>query len=167
MNKKSGLTFLWFLLVFIVLGLWREYVFVNINNVIYFKYYKYTTAPIPFGFGWLTRYSYSTLYYIKYPLTVLFVLVYFGLNFYFLKKIKVSFFYIKILMLAYIVIVLMSAVLMLYAYYFHHRLNGDAYLVSRGLMGLAQSPLIGFVLFALYLWDKNKLHQNEKRNSSF
>ncbi|MCX7727852.1 MAG: hypothetical protein N2203_00110 [Bacteroidia bacterium] len=156
-----------FLILFILLGLFREYMFVNINNVIYFKYYKNTTMPIPYGFGWLTQFSHATLYYIKYPLTFLFVIIYFILNFYFLKQMKVYAFYIRILIISYIFLFALSIILMLYAYYFHQKLNETEYSLSRGLMGLAQSPLISFVLFALYLWDKNKLHHHEKRNTDF
>lgn len=156
-----------FLLVFVLLGLLREYIFININNLIYFKYYKNTTIPIPFGFGWLTKFSYSALYYIKYPLTILFVLIYLGWSIFFLKQMNVFSFYIRILILSYIVIIAISSILMLYAYFFHQKLNDDEYSLSRGLMGLAQSPLINFVLFALYLWDKNKLQTHEKRNTGF
>ncbi|GIV29494.1 MAG: hypothetical protein KatS3mg028_0560 [Bacteroidia bacterium] len=167
MMKAISVKLFFFLIAFVLLGLFREYVFVNVNNVIYFKYYKNTTMPIPFGFGWLTKMTYATLYYIKYPLTVLFVVIYFSLNFYFLKQMGVYSFYKKILLLAYIFIFIVSAALMLYAYYFNQKLNDDEYSVSRGLMGLAQSPLIGFVLFVLYLWDKNKLYRHEKRNADF
>lgn len=75
--------------------------------------------------------------------------------------------YIKILILSYILIIITSAILMLYAYYFHQRLDDNEYSISRGLMGVAQSPLISFVLFVLYLWDKNKFQQHEKRNTNF
>lgn len=156
-----------FLVVFVLLGLFREYVFVNINNLIYFKYYKNTTVPIPYGFGWLTKFSYGTLYYLKYPLTVFFVFIYFVLSFSFLKQMNVTSLYTKTLILSYIAILFISTSLMMYAYFFHQKLNEDEYTVSRGLMGIAQSPLICFVLFALYLWDKNKLKHHEKRHSSF
>jgi len=161
---------LFFLVFFISLGLFREYVFLNINNIIYFKYYKYTTMPIPFMFSWLTRYSYVTLYYLKYPLTIFFVLIYFFSNFYFLKTTitditKFSFYY-KILITAYVVIFIISTLLMGYLFITNQKLNDDEYLISRGLMGLAQSPLISFVLFTVYLWDKNKLQIHEKGNNS-
>jgi len=155
-----------FLLFFVCLGLFREYVFININNIIYFKYYKNTTVPIPFGFGWLTKFSYATLYYLKYPLTILFVVIYYFSNIFFLKSFSVSFFYIRILKWAYVVIIVVSALLMLYAYFFHQKLNDDEYSISRAFMGIAQSPLISFILFALYLWDKNKFQNHEKRHSS-
>lgn len=161
--KKFLFRLVLFLVFFIVLGLLREYIFVNINNIIYYKYYKNTTLSIPFGFGWLIKFSYTTLYYLKYPLTVLFVLIYYYLNYSFLKQLSVKVFYIKTLSLSYAFIFFVSAVLMLYAYFTHHQLNADEYFISRGLMGLAQSPLISFVLFALYLWDKNYYH--EKRHS--
>lgn len=153
-----------FLIIFITFGLFREYVFVNVNNIIYFKYYKTTSMPIPFGFMWLTKLSYAYLYYLKYPLTILFVLIYYLLNYWFLRITVSNKFYIHILSIAYILIFVISAIVMIYGYLIHHKLNSDEYLFSRGLMGLAQSPLISFVLFALYLWDKNKLHTHEKRN---
>jgi hypothetical protein len=161
---------LFFLIFFVSLGLFREYVFVNINNIIYFKYYKSTTFPIPFIFNWLTYFSYSTLYYLKYPLTILFVLIYLISNIYFLKtaiidKTKFLFYY-KILIAAYIVIFVISAILMSYLFITNQKLNDDEYHISRGLMGLAQSPLISFVLFAVYLWDKNKLQIHEEGNNN-
>ena len=155
-----------FLIFFICLGLFREYVFININNVIYFKYYKNTSVPIPFGFGWLTKFSHSTLYYLKYPLTILFVVVYYFSNIFFLKNFSVNFFYIRILNWAYGILVFTSALLMLYAYFFHQKLNDSEYSISRSFMGIAQSPLISFILFVLYLWDKNKFQNHEKRHSN-
>lgn len=165
MNKEKIIKIIIFLLTFGFLGLFREYVFLNINNVIYFKYYKNTTMPIPFGFSWLTHFSYSFLYFIKYPLTIGFVSIYFLFNYFFLKMFNVYPIYLRLLIYAYIIIVVISTVLMLYAYFFHQKLNEDEYSISRALMGLAQSPLISFVLFALYLWDKNKFTSHEKRNS--
>lgn len=165
--KVSLIKLFLFLLFFVLLGLFREYIFLNINNVIYFKYYKNTTVPIPFGFGWLTKLSFEQLYFLKYPLTIIFVIIFFISNFFFLKQMQVYPLYIKILILCYILIIITSAILMLYAYYFHQRLDDNEYSISRGLMGLAQSPLISFVLFVLYLWDKNKFQQHEKRNTSF
>lgn len=165
MIKVIRIKLFFFLVLFVLLGLFREYVFVNINNVIYFKYYKNTTMPIPFGFGWLTQFSYSVLYYMKYPLTVLFVTTYFFLNLYFLRQMGVHSFYRRILILAYTLIVVISSALMLYAYYVNQKLNEEEYFISRGLMGLAQSPLISLVLFVLYLWDKNKQYHHEKRNA--
>lgn len=156
-----------FLIFFIILGLFREYVFININNILYFKYYKHTSVPIPFGFGYLTKLSYAGLYYLKYPLTILFVALYYVSNRFFLKQFQVSRLYIQILNISYLFLLFISALLMLYAYLSHQKLNDDEYSVSRALMGLAQSPLISFVLFAVYLWDKNKLPHYEKRNSDF
>lgn len=152
------------LLFFMILGLLREYVFININNIIYFKYYKQTSVPIPFGFGGLTKFSFAELYYLKYPLTLGFVVVYYVSNRFFLKQFQVSDLYIQVLNIVYFCLLFISALLMLYAYLFHQKLNDDEYLISRGLMGLAQSPLIGFVLFVVSLWDKNKLYHYEKRN---
>lgn len=152
------------LLFFVILGLSREYVFININNIIYFKYYKQTSVPISFGFGGLTKFSFAELYYLKYPLTLIFVAVYYVSNRYFLKQFQVSDWYVQLLNIAYFCLLFISALLMLYAYLFHQKLNDDEYLISRGLMGLAQSPLISFVLFVVFLWDKNKLHHYEKRN---
>ncbi|GIV26275.1 MAG: hypothetical protein KatS3mg027_0089 [Bacteroidia bacterium] len=155
-----------FLIIFAITGLIREYVFQTLNNLIYYKYYKTTSIPIPFGFVWLTRFSYVTLYYLKYPLTIVFVGIFYSLNLFFLKKFQVPSFYIRILTLSYLVLISLSILSMFYAYFFSQKLNDDEYLFSRGLMGIAQSPLIGFVLFVLYLWDKNKLQQHEKRNSN-
>lgn len=155
-----------FLLFFMILGLLREYVFININNIIYFKYYKQTSIPIPFAFGGLTKFSFAELYYLKYPLTLVFVAVYYASNRFFLKQFQVSDWYIQLLNIAYFCLLFISALLMLYAYLFHQKLNHDEYSISisLGLMRLAQSPLIGFVLFVVSLWDKNKLHHYEKRN---
>ncbi len=145
------------------MGLFREYVFININNLIYFKYHKNTTVPIPFEFVWLTKLSYENLYYLKYPLTILFVLIYYFSNYFFLKTFASKTFYTNTLKLVYLSILITSVLLMLYGYFIHEKLNGDEYYFSRGLIGFAQSPLSAFVLFALYLWEKNKLHHHEKR----
>ncbi len=152
------------LVFFILLGYFREYVFINFNNLIYFKFYKSTTMPIPSAFLFFTKFSYATLYYVKYPLTITFVAIYIITSIISLKFLRMNNWYQKLLLIIYGIIILLSVILMIYGYFFKLKLNDNEYTISRWLMGIAQSPFILFTLITLYLWEKTKLIKNEKGN---
>ena len=82
---KMALKYLSILSVFAFLGFSREFVFVNINNQLYKTYYKNNDIFISKSLTFLSNYNYETLYYAKYPLTFLYVILYFTVSFYSVK----------------------------------------------------------------------------------
>jgi hypothetical protein len=155
-NKYVILVF--FGLAFIIIGTYREYFFILINNIMTVKYYgRVNRMPAPDSLRFLENLDYATLYYSKYPLTVLSFLVFYGLSYWCLKSLRIDKNLLKWLTYSYLLLLLLSTVSMLWGYFIKVRLQDDEYTFSRWLMGIAQSPLVVlFLLAASKLLEKKK-----------
>ncbi len=148
MLKNKYLLFFLFGLVFIFFGSYREYFFISINNIMTIKYYgKPTSMAVPNSLMFIYNLDYKTIYYLKYPLTILSFLLFYGLSFWCLKSLTNDKNLLKWLTYSYLVLLLLSTISMLWAYFVKVKLQDDEYTFSRWLMGIAQSPLL--VLFFL------------------
>ena len=96
----------------------------------------------------LFNFSYENLYYLKYPLTILFASIFFGLNFYSVKILSLTKSNHLYVIYTYAVMLLIAGLSMTYAYLFTKNLANDEYTLSRWLLGVAQSPLICLFLLA-------------------
>lgn len=137
-----------FLLLFGFLGYCREFFFVNLNNIMYRKYYGHTDIPVPSVMGLFDTFSYQTLYYSKYIYTLIWTLLFFCLNYLALKNLGSGKNLVRFLIYSYILLLFLAAVSMTYGYFINGRLQDDEYTLSRWLMGIAQSPLICLILLA-------------------
>jgi hypothetical protein len=147
MPKIKWLITVFFL--FAILGYWREFFFVHINNIMFHKYHNSQPAlPIPDIMYPFTKISYNALYYSKYPYTLIWTCLFFAANYFALKKLTSTPFLIKILFFAYLIILLLAAFAMGYGYFINERFQNDEYTLSRWLLGIAQSPLICLILLA-------------------
>lgn len=137
-----------FLVLFWLLGYLREYFFVNLNNIMYQKYYGHTTLPIPNSMQYFLSISYGSLYYSKYLYTLVSILLFFGLSYLAVKKLspgeKLAFF----LAYSYLILLILAGISMVYGYFINNRLQDDEYTVSRWLLGVTQSPIICLILIA-------------------
>lgn len=159
-HLKTNLKYLLFLSIFAILGFSREFVFVKINNRLYSLFYNHNDYLLPNSLSFLNQFDYNTLYYIKYPLTVLYFLFYFFTSYIAInqlcqnKKITIWVIYIYALLLA------LASISMAYNYLIENQLDGDEYTFSRWLMGIAQSPLVAFFMIAASkLYDKFQTEQ--------
>ena len=147
-NLKTNLKYLLFFSIFAILGFSREFLFVNINNQLYSLYYKNSEYILPNSLSFLNNIEYTTLYYLKYPLTVLYFLAYFFTSFFSVKFIclhkRNSIWVIYI----YVLLLVLSGISMTYNYFINNQLAGNEYTFSRWLMGIAQSPLVAFFMIA-------------------
>ncbi len=140
--------FFLFLFIFLCLGYFREFFFVQMNNILYQKYYGTQTAlPVATIMSVFQRFSYSNLYYSKYLFTIAWVAVFYLANFYVLKKLADAPL-IKYLNYAYIIMFVLGVLSMAYGLVVNNRLQDDEYTLSRWLMGIAQSPIICLILLA-------------------
>jgi hypothetical protein len=150
---KTSLKYLFFISVFAFLGFSREFIFVNLNSQLYSLFYKRNDFVLPNSLSYFNQFDYSTLYFIKYPLTILYFLAYFFASYFTIKqlsghkKIAQSIIYIYLILLA------LASISMLYNYVINSKFDGDEYTISRWLMGIAQSPLVAFFVLA-----SSKLH---------
>ncbi len=142
------LNYILLIVAFGVLGYFREFFFVNLNNIMFKKYYNHTDLPIPFIMKPFEIFSYTFLYYSKYLFTVFFTFLFFAFGHFGLKKICNSKKINKIHFYSYVVLVLLASVFMAYGLLINNRLQDDEYTFSRWLLGIAQSPIICFILLA-------------------
>ena len=156
--KNLSFKYLLFFILFALLGFSREFIFVNLNDRLYTMYYGHEESLLPNGLQFIKNYSYNTIYYSKYVLTILYFLAY-GLASYMAINIICSDKpFAKWVIYLYLFIVVISGITMLYNYFINEQLDGDNYLFSRWLMGIAQSPLIVFFMIASHLlYKKMKL----------
>ena len=160
--KQRTKYLLLFIVIFAFLGFSREFLFVNINNLLYKLYYGRLSVPFPESLSFLETLDYTTLYYLKYPLTILYFLAYFFSSLYAVKLICNDKKYSRWTIYIYALLLILAGISMAYNYLINNKLNGEEYLFSRWLMGIAQSPLVAFFIIASNTLYKNL--QNEKNN---
>jgi uncharacterized RDD family membrane protein YckC len=107
----------------------------------YYLYNGETTVPVNSSFSFFLTLSFNTLYYLKYLFTFLFAGAFYGLSFWCIKFYTHNSNLLRWLTYCYLVLLILSAVLMLWSYFVQSKLDTDEYTISRWLMGIAQSPL--------------------------
>lgn len=160
MNIKLKILFIF--LLFGIVGYFREFFFVQLNVILYQKYYNQINEGVKLSYfmKYFHQFNYSTLYYSKYIFTLVSVGLFYGLNYmalYTLNHKK----NIKFLKFCYLVLLTLASVSMLYGYLINNRLQDDEYTLSRWLLGIAQSPIVFIILVAA-----NELNNtlNKKQN---
>jgi hypothetical protein len=147
-HVKPAVKYIVFISLFAVLGFSREFLFVNINNQLYKLYYGHSSLPLPDSLSFIANIDYSTLYYSKFALTLVFYLAYMGTTLLALKLAvndkKITRWAIYI----YLLLLILAALSMLYNYLANNRIDGEEYTFSRWLLGIAQSPLVAFFMIA-------------------
>ncbi len=150
--KKATRTKIFIVLLialYIATGFFREFIFLNINEQSRVTFYKLTDSHVAASMQWLSGLSYSTLYYAKWPLTLLFT-AYFAfiaaaiINLWFANKN-----YVKITWLAYAIT--FAAGLL---FYLAGSLTGareSTYGIARFLAGLTETPALLVMLLASFL----------------
>lgn len=160
MKQRKYSLYLVFFLVFAALGYCREYFFVHLNNILYIKYYQRPSdLPVPPLMRIFESQSYAALYYSKYMYTLVWTALFFSAGYLALKKLSWQQGLLKLYFYAYALILMLSALSMLYAYFIRQDLQNDEYTLSRWLMGIAQSPIICLLLLA-----SEKLYQKSLKS---
>jgi len=139
---------IFFLLIFGSLGYFREFFFVNLNNIMFQKYYNHTDLPIPSVMSFFNSFSYQTLYYSKYFLSLFWISLFFFANYMALKHLTEKKILLKFLAYSYLILLSLAAIAMIYGYFINGHLQDDEYTLSRWLLGIAQSPIICLILIA-------------------
>ena len=145
---KTSLKYILFICLFAFLGFSREFLFVNINNQLYYLFYHQINKSLPHSLRILDNLDYTTLYYVKYPLTIAYFFFYFFSSYFAVKLTcthKKNSLWVVYL---YSILLVLSSISMTYNYFFNNQLNGNEYTFSRWLMGIAQSPLVAFFIIA-------------------
>ena len=149
--KEALLVFL-LIIIFIVVGFFRDAVFMNINSQLYKLYFKNYEYTLPTWLSTFENWPYMKLYYFKYVLTALFVLLYLILS-----LISVSIFSdniknIKWVFYTYGIVLAMSVITYSTGYFLNNFPKG--FLFTRNLLGLLQSPFIVMIIIPALKLEK-------------
>jgi hypothetical protein len=151
--------YLLFILLFGIFGYLRERFFEHMNIILAAVYrgtdeYAHVHQSPPILMKPLLNWSYPTLYYSKYPFTLLWIVLFWILSFFALKKIAEVKKLTAFLHRSYLIMIGAAFISMAVGYLLNDTLKNDEYTFSRWLLGIAQSPLICLILLAsekLYL----------------
>lgn len=132
------------ILGFIVLGFTRDFLFENINFQLYKLWYGAEEYHLPPSLGFFENWDADSLYYLKFPLTIVTVLIFFGMAhftvwYYFRER-----GYIWLNLAAHSLFLLIGGLSYLYGVLFDDFNNG--YHFSRLFLEFLQSPLLLMII---------------------
>ena len=156
MNRKIKIAF--FILLLLLLGFFRETLFVSINSVLYDKFHNENNHHVVWCLSFLNLLSYQTIYITKWFITPFFAFTYWLIQKKFLfflfndKRIE------QWLGILYLSLFLLAGIFLLIGWAFGNMDSG--YTFSRLFMGLLQSPAPCMILIpAMYLYRKTNINQ--------
>ncbi len=148
------------IILFVVIGFLRDFIFVNINYQIGYLDQKtylgnqainYTHSSLSFLYNW----SASSLIYLKWILTLVFTIIYWAISYLAIHSLYPTKKVFKIITGLYLSIILISSLLYLSGYFLISHVA--AFRLSRVFMGFAQSPILAMILIpAFKLLEQNK-----------
>lgn len=153
---KEGLLILALIILFIAVGFFRDAVFMNINSQLYKLYFKNYDFTLPDWLSFFDSWPYMKLYYFKYVLTALFILLYLILSLLSVKVFTGNAKNIKWVFYAYAIVLFLSLITYAGGQLFNNFPKG--YLFTRNLVGLLQSPFIVMIIIPAL-----KLESNSKK----
>jgi len=150
--KRKGIIFL-FVTLLITSGFIRELVFVNLNTIIINVKFNESYAYNHF-FSFFSSFDYKTLYILKWFLTTFFIGLFMFLQLKFSMFLFNEIYFKKWLIFFYVLLIVLATLSYLIGWLFN--VNKEAYLISRLLLGLLQSPFpIIFLTPVNYFYKKN------------
>jgi hypothetical protein len=161
MRTRSVLFFSIIILYLIGLGYLRDHLFVHINYQIYKLLYNSSfDYRLPPDMKWLERFSYTQLYYGKFPLTLLFSFLYFLPTLLVVKRIFPEKKFTRYTVSAYLCIFTGSLLIYMLGYVCYKfgmvEFQKKTYSVSRYIMGYMQSPLLLMILVLAFKISTSK-----------
>lgn len=140
-----------FFILFAVLGYYREKFFVALNHLMFIKFYGHgNDAPLDPFIHFFDQYEYSTLYYMKYPATILSIALFGTLSFFSVRLILGTKKLWRWVVYSYLILLTLAGVSMAFGYLVNGRLADDEYTLSRWLVGIIQSPIITIIIIAAH-----------------
>jgi hypothetical protein len=137
-----------FFLAFGILGYLREMFFIYLNSILFSKYYgRSDTISVPSIMKAFERLDYLTLYYAKYPLTLIWAAAFLAMSYYCLRVLGAGRMT-RTLVICYAIVIAFSAASIGISFLLHGKPEADEYTLSRWLLGIAQSPLICLIMVA-------------------
>ncbi|HRG57923.1 MAG TPA: hypothetical protein PK323_03145 [Bacteroidia bacterium] len=149
---REGFLILILIIVFIVIGFFRDAVFMNLNSQLYKLYFKNYEYTLPNWLSVFEEWPYMKLYYFKYVLTAIFVVLYFLLSLTSVFAFSGNKKNIKWVFYAYGIVLFLSLLTYIGGYALNNFPKG--FLFTRNLMGLLQSPFIVMIIIPALKLEK-------------
>jgi hypothetical protein len=149
MPTRNKLLLAGIILLFILTGFFREHVFLNWNEQMRVTYYNSPDPHVSPSMQWLSAFDYATLYYLKWPLTLLFSVLFAA---YAVAAVQLAFGnkkYNRITWLAYAGVFTLSFLFFATGWLLNNR--EGTYVISRFLAGMIETPAMLAVLMASFL----------------
>jgi len=149
MSNRSKFIVTGIVILFILTGFFREFVFLNINEQMRVTYYHSPDPHVAPSMQWLSAFDYATLYYLKWPLTLAFAAVfatYAALTVRLMFRDKL---YVRVTWLAYAGVFTLS-----FVFFGIGLLSGSreaTYDIARFLAGIIETPAMLVVLVSSFL----------------
>jgi hypothetical protein len=156
MKGFRTITALFLVILFLVFGFVRDFVFINLNEQASVTYYHSIESHVSASLHFLSAYTYPQLFALKWILTIAFALLFMGLTIAIVRLFYKEKIFLYLTMIAYGVLFLLAAIFFILGQIIPLQLNG--YLISRFLMGIAEGPVVLMVLlpaFKLSLWRRS------------
>ena len=148
-RRKKFLIVSFLVIIYLLTGFFREYIFTNVNEQMRVTYYHDTDSHVSAGMQWLSDFNYSTLYYAKWPMTLFFTALFAFLA---ATTIKIAFNEKKLIRICWITY---GAVFLLgFIFYFIGSAAGNpetTYEIARFLAGLTETPALLIIISAAFL----------------
>jgi hypothetical protein len=148
MNRKTKLIAACLILVFILTGFFREFVFLNVNEQMRVTYYKVSDSHVAPAMTWLSTFSYTTLYYMKWLLTAAFTFLFATMSAVTIKVVFADKKLVRIGIYTYAIVFLAS-----FFFFLAGALSGNTettYAIARFLAGLIESPAMLIILLSAF-----------------
>jgi hypothetical protein len=139
-------------ILFVAIGFYRDHFFVNLNYQLTTLYYHNSDYVLPNSLFFLEGMDYMQLYYLKYPMTGVFIILYFSITLWAVHLFFGEKKYRRWVWFSYIIITFGAGLLFLVLYLFSG--YEGAYPLTRKLLEFAESPLMAMLLFPVILLDK-------------
>jgi hypothetical protein len=142
-----------FLLIFGIIGYFRERFFEHLNIILAGVYrgtdeYSLLNLKMPAVMAPFSKMSYATLYYAKYGFTLIWAIVFYTISYFALRKLAANKNILKFLTWSYLLLLILAGISMAIGYFINSTLKNDEYTFSRWLLGITQSPIICLILLA-------------------
>lgn len=135
--------------IYLVTGFSREYVFTNVNEQMRVNYYHSSDSHVSPGMLWLSDFSSAKLYYAKWIMTLLFMIL-----FAFLAATIIRIAFEEKKMVRYCWIIYGAVFITGFIFYYIGSLSGNpetTYEIARFLAGLTETPALLIIISAAFL----------------
>lgn len=135
-------------ILYIITGFFREFVFLNVNEQMRVSYYHATDSQVAPSMQFLSSFSYSALYYGKWPLTLLFTAIFAAIAAYIIRFLFRDRTFVRITLWAYAAVFFTG--FLFYAAGYLVGWQERFYVIARFLAGIVETPALLIVLIPTF-----------------